>query len=112
MPTKDITHLPRDSSIARKIRREKDGVRADAFGTNGGHCGAHAEFPRFIRRRADNGAVSPPRDNDGLAAQLRIVPLLDRSVECVHVDVHDFAHWRVWTILAMARTFGADNFGA
>ena len=109
MPAKDITHLSRHSSIAGKIRREKDGIRTEAFGTNGGHRGTHAEFPRFVRRRADNGAVSPPRDNDGLAAQLRIVPLLDGSVECVHVDVHDFAHRYVWTILGVERTLGGTT---
>src|SRR5271170_4183334 len=104
VPTKDITHLSGHSSITGKIRREKDGARTEAFGTNGGHRGMHTELPRFVRRRADDGAVSPPRDNDWLAAQLRIVPLLDRRIKCIHVDMYDFAHWHVWTILAMART--------
>jgi hypothetical protein len=103
---KDITHLSRHRSIAGKIRSEKDGVRTEAFGADGGHRGTHAEFPRLIRRCADHGAVSPPSDNDGLATQLRIVPLLDGSVECVHVDVHNFAHGYVWTILGVGRTLG------
>jgi len=87
----DLAHLARNGSIARKIRREKDGVRTEAFGLNGGHRRTHAEFPRLIRGRAHHRAVPAPRDDDGIAAQLRIVPLLDGSVECVHVDVHDFA---------------------
>jgi len=43
--------------------------------------------------------VPAPGNDDGLAVQLWIVPLLDGCVECVHVDVHDFAQWHVWTIL-------------
>ena len=74
----------------------------------------------YDNRKWNRSCIRPGRDlaldfhdfgDDGLAAQLRIVPLLDGSVEWVHVDVHDFAHWHVWTILGTARTL-SDNFGA
>jgi hypothetical protein len=32
----------------------------------------------------------PSADGDRLAAEVRIVPLLDRRVEGIHVDVNDF----------------------
>ena len=40
-----------------------------------------------------------PSDNHGLATQLRIIPLLDRGVKGVHVDMDDFLHNPSATIL-------------
>jgi hypothetical protein len=36
----------------------------------------------------------PANDNDGLAAKLRIIPLLDESVKRVHINMDDFSHNR------------------
>src|ERR1700733_3005835 len=62
------------------------------LGSNGRHGGAHTKFARFIGRRAHDGTFATPSDNDGLPAQRWVIPLLDGSIESVHVDVYDFAH--------------------
>ena len=41
-------------------------------------------------------AIARPDDGDRLAAQIRIIPLLDRRVEGVHVDVDDLALTGRW----------------
>ena len=41
---------------------------------------------------ADNGATATPRDDDRLAPQLGIVPLFDRRVKRIHVDMNDLAN--------------------
>jgi glycine/sarcosine N-methyltransferase len=43
--------------------------------------------------------LAPPSDNDRLAAQLRIIPLFDGSIESVHIDMDDFAYGHLATIL-------------
>jgi hypothetical protein len=62
------------------------------LGSNGRHGGPHTKFARLIRSRAHDGTFATPSDNDGLLAQLGVVPLLDGSIEGVHIDVYDFAH--------------------
>ena len=52
----------------------------------------HAELARLVRRRADDAALARPADDHRLALQRRVVALLDRRVERVHVDVEDLAH--------------------
>ena len=47
----------------------------------------HAETPGFIRRGANDRAIAQPSDDNGLAAQLRVVALFHGSVEGVHVDM-------------------------
>jgi len=66
-------------------------VPNEVFRSNCWHCGPHAKSSRFIRSGTDDGSAAAPRDNDGLAAQLRIVPLLHGRIKRVHVDVHDLA---------------------
>ena len=44
-------------------------------------------------------AVTPPSDDYGPAAQVRIIALLDRSIKRVHVDMDDFSHNLLATIL-------------
>src|SRR5271166_3685332 len=51
----------------------------------------HTEAPGLVRSSADDGAISLPSNDHGLAAQLRIIALFDRSVKRVHVDVDDFS---------------------
>ncbi len=67
------------------------------------HGRAHSKSPRFVRGSADDRAFSLPSDNYWFAAQVRVVPLLDRSVEGIHVDMEDFAHNDLATILIPAR---------
>src|SRR5258708_37573727 len=49
------------------------------------------EATGFVRSSANDGPISPPRHDDGFAAQLRVVPLLDGGIERVHVHVDDLA---------------------
>jgi hypothetical protein len=60
----------------------------------------NTEAPSLIRSRADNRAITLPRDDHGLAAELRIIALLDGSVKRIEVYVDDFAGTHFATILA------------
>jgi len=44
--------------------------------------------------RTHDRTAAAPGDDYGLTAQLRIIPLLDRSIERVHVDMGNFSHTR------------------
>jgi hypothetical protein len=59
----------------------------------------HTETSGFVRSGAHDRAIASPRDDHRLAAQLGIIALLDRSVKGIHVDVDDFAHSFLATIL-------------
>jgi hypothetical protein len=59
----------------------------------------HSESPGLVRSSTDDRTSAPPSDDDRLAAQLRIIALLDRSVKRVHVDMDDFSHNLPATIL-------------
>jgi len=66
------------------------------------HCGhgrMHPEVPGFIRSSADNRAFALPSDDYRFAAELRIIALLHRSIKRVHVDMDDFSHSFLATIL-------------
>jgi hypothetical protein len=72
----DFPDFARYSPIARKIRWQEHGVRAEAFRSDRGHGGPHAKSSGFVGSSAYDRAVTAPRNYNGLAAQLRIVPLL------------------------------------
>ena len=59
----------------------------------------YAEASRFIGSSTNDGSSTPPRDNDGLPAQLRIVPLLNGSIKRIHIDMNDFARAHLAIIL-------------
>jgi hypothetical protein len=78
-------------------------AQSGRFGT--GHGGVDAEAPRFI----GTGGHHPPApriaaDNQGLAPEVALVFLLDRSKKGVHVDVNDFP-------LAVHLVFFSANLG-
>ena len=74
---------------------------AEAFGTDGGHCGAHAEGSGFIGRGADDGAVAAPGNDDGFAAEVGVVALFDGGIEGVHVDMNDLAVGHLWNMVCV-----------
>ena len=78
VPLEDVTHLTRNGSIARKVRRQKHAVRAKVFGPNGRHGRTHAELPCFIGGSANYRAIAAPRDYHGFAAQLEDYPAAPR----------------------------------
>ena len=54
------------------------------------HRRADAERARLVAGRGDDAALADAAaDDDRLAAQARVVALLDRRVECVHVEMED-----------------------
>jgi hypothetical protein len=58
-----------------------------AYGRSTG--GSDAELASFVACRRHDAALTGSADGDRLAAEIRIVPLLDRCVERVHIDVDD-----------------------
>ena len=57
----------------------------------------YPEVPGLTRGRADDGPLALPGNDDRLTSQLRIIALLDGSVERVHIDMDDFSHDRLPT---------------
>src|SRR5271157_1717723 len=51
----------------------------------------HTEPPGLVRSSADDRAIALPSNDHGLAAQLRVIALLDRSIKRVHVGMDDFS---------------------
>ena len=79
--------------VPREIGRHDDERRAQPDRLRHRHRRADAERPRLVARRGDDAAlVGLAADGERLAAQRRVVALLDRRVERVHVDVEDAAH--------------------
>jgi hypothetical protein len=60
-----------------------------ADGRHRGHRRPDAELSSFVARGRDDATLAGAADRDRLAAKVRIVPLLDRRLESVHVDMDD-----------------------
>ena len=86
----DRADLVRDRAIGVEARLDEDELGAAALGGDRGHGRADAVFARLVARRRDH-AAHLAADRDRLAPQLRIVALLDRRIEGVHVDMDDLA---------------------
>jgi hypothetical protein len=83
----DLADLKADRLIDLEARPHEDQVRTLTFSGHRRHRRADPELPRFVAGGGDDAAFRGPAYGDRLAAKLRIVPLLDRRVEGVHVDV-------------------------
>ena len=84
-----------------KTRWDEDGVRAKALGAGGGHCGMNTKLPCLIAAGSHHAtAVGFAAHNNRVAAQLRLVSLLDGSKKGIHVDMDNLAlagrHGRVY----------------
>ena len=86
----DRADLLGDGAIGIEARLDEDEPGAAALRARRGHGRADAIVARLVARRSDHAAHSAA-DRDRLAAQRRIVALLDRGVEGVHVDMDDLA---------------------
>jgi hypothetical protein len=73
--------------------------------------GTHAERSRFIRSSAHYGAIPAPRDGDGFASDLRVMPLLYGRIKGVHIDMHDLADSHAATILFRSSRRGRPKVG-
>jgi hypothetical protein len=71
--------------------RYENQVRAFSLGRGRRHCRVHPEFPDFVAGHRDAVAGLHSANGDRRAAQLRIIPLFDRSIERIHADMDDFA---------------------
>ncbi len=87
----DRTDLLRNGSIDIEPWRHEQKVRAFAQRRARRHRRAHAEGARLVARRGDNPALCRIADRDRAAPRGRIIALLDRRVEGVHIDVDDLA---------------------
>ena len=85
----DLADLLRDRLVDLEARLHEDQVRTLPLGRHRRHRRPDAELAGFVARRRDNATLAGSADGDRLAAELRIVPLLDGCVEGVHVDVDD-----------------------
>jgi hypothetical protein len=103
----DLADGAGDGLIAGEVRRDEDGLRAEAFGGDGGHGRADAVLAGLVGCGTDDGALALPSDDDGTAAEVGRVALLDGGVEGVHVDVDDLAR-RGLGRLEQAASHGVD----
>jgi hypothetical protein len=85
----DLADLLRDSLVDLEAGLQEDQFRTLPPGRDRCHRRPHAERARFVAGRRHQAALAGSADGDRLAAEIRIVPLLDRRVEGVHVDVDD-----------------------
>ena len=99
-------------------RANEDAVGAQSPGGGTGHGGTDAEFSGFVAGGAHDAALGGRRAyDDGPAAQGGVVPLLNRGVKGVHVQVkNDAKHARNWIdilsrLLQYDFVFSGDSFG-
>src|SRR5271169_321227 len=92
MTLEDLPHAARDHTVASEIRRYEDRIGTQAFRSYCWHGRMHTKASGLVRSSADDRTIAQPSNDHGLAAQLRIVALLDRSVKRVHVGMDDFSH--------------------
>ena len=85
----DRVDLPRHRLVHVEARRHEHELRAHPPRRHRGHRRAHAETPRLVARRRHHAAFAAPADRHRPAAQRRVVALLDRGVERIHVDMDD-----------------------
>ena len=87
----DGVDLARDGAVDVEPRRHEHQFRALPHGGGRRHGRAHAERARLVARRGHHAALGAVANRHRPAAQLRVVALLDRRIERVHVDVDDLA---------------------
>ena len=97
----------RGSGARRRGRRRSAAARTPAPHTAAWpgrrHGRAHAEGARFVARRSHRTSLGAVADCDGASPQHRIVALLDRRIEGVHVNVDDLAQRHDVTITELER---------
>src|SRR5438876_3221938 len=103
MAHEDFAHLTGDGSVAREIWGQEHSIKAETFRSNSRHRRTDSKLSCFVGSGADNGATTPPSDDDRLAAQLRIVALFDRRIKGVHVDMNDLAYSQSVQCLATSK---------
>ena len=95
---KDRVDLARDGAIDVEARPHEHQFGALAHRRGRRHRRAHAEGAGLVARRGDDASLGAVADRDGTPSKRRIVALLDRRIEGVHVDVDDLAHRHAATL--------------
>src|SRR6202047_5375430 len=72
--------LERHNLVNIEARLYEDQVGTFALCGGRWHCGVHAECPRFVACGSDDAALARSANRDRLAAQVRIIALLDGGV--------------------------------
>src|SRR5580692_2324128 len=99
----DVAYLLRDRLVDLEARFDEYQVRTLALRRHRWHRRPDAELAGFVTRCRHNAAFAGSADGNRLAAEIRIVPLLDRRVERVHVDVDDLAMRRSIHIIELSQ---------
>jgi hypothetical protein len=89
--SEDRMDVPRNVLVDLKARLHKDQVGTLPLGGHRQHRRSHTKLARLITRSGDDSPLAQTAHRDRLSAQLRIIALLDRCIEGVHVDMNDFA---------------------
>jgi hypothetical protein len=89
----DLADLLRDCPVDLEAGLHEDQVRALPLCGNRRHGRSDAVLSGFVARRRHDAPLAGPAHGDRLAAKIRIVPLFDRRVKGIHVDVDDL-RWR------------------
>ncbi len=85
----DRHHDPAGRPVGAEPAGEERGVGAQPARLVHRHRGVHAVRPSLVRGGGDHPALAEAADDDGSAAQRRLVALLDRGEERIQVEVHD-----------------------
>src|SRR5215831_18854982 len=88
---KDFAYLKGHRLICIEAWLDEDQVRALPLGHDRWHRRANTKFSCLVARGGHDTTFARTAHSDGLASQLRIIPLFDGSVKGVHIDVDDLA---------------------
>src|SRR5215470_488363 len=80
-----------DCLVGIEPRLDEDQIGTLSLGSDRGHRRMDAKLPCLVACRRDDAALARSADRDRLAAQLRIIALLDGCVESIHVNMDDLA---------------------
>jgi hypothetical protein len=91
----DLADLLRDRLVDREARLHEDQVGTLPLRRHRWHGRPDSELASFVAGCRHDAPFAGAADCDRLAPQVRIVPLLDRRIERVHVHMDDLAveHW-------------------
>ena len=105
-------NLRRHLAVQIKMRRHKHRLRTQPFRRCHRHGRVQTEFACFIRSGTNDRPRTVPRHNDGQPFQVRLLAQFYRSVECVHIDMDDFAlgHGKRWIRKRLIVTKGRLKF--
>ena len=85
----DLVDLTGDGLVVAHSSLDEDQFGTELARPRTRHGAVHAEAPRLVACRRNDAAPLSVSDRDRASPKLGAVTLLDRGIECVHVDVHD-----------------------